>query len=311
MKYLIKKYAFYNFDCLTFALLCGIDKIGGNVIPILINKYHFYNIQKKIPNVIQKSTYFLSNIQSYLNVTIKTIKFQDNCIQIILDALKKNGLVIVLTNDYYNPLRVDTYLKEHKPHHILIYGANVYSEIFQIIESNHRYTVNYQTMEISFSNLMTSQKYTKRHELILLFPKYQSKCRKCHNIDNYIVKKCFNKQKHELYKSIKNLETYEKQLKKVIYDNTEINDWLEFFNNICNIYKTYIYIDNIIFHNSQLNELTNSIYRKWYLLRIEFVKCIRKKHLMIVLNNILNEFNIISKQEIKRIDFIKKLINKE
>ncbi|WP_162160548.1 BtrH N-terminal domain-containing protein, partial [Paenibacillus gorillae] len=61
----------------------------------------------------------------------------DDILGSINSALKKNRPVIVWVDCYYESIRKDTYLKEHRPHTLLIYGYDENEKNYTILEHDH------------------------------------------------------------------------------------------------------------------------------------------------------------------------------
>ncbi|MDT0125300.1 BtrH N-terminal domain-containing protein [Paenibacillus sp. RRE4] len=71
----------------------------------------------------------------------------------IKSAISKGRPVILWVDCYYEPIRLDTYLKEHWPHTLLVYGFDDNEQTFQVIEHKHKENLSYEKQSLSYHDL--------------------------------------------------------------------------------------------------------------------------------------------------------------
>lgn len=285
----------FRFDCFLFALKCAIENLGGDYIPLLLNEYHLYEQGREYPKIRRKKYVALEELQQYLGVGIKKMSVSENVLQQIRERLNKSELVIVVTNDYYNPLRLDMCGVQHKPHHILIYDMDWNNQTIKIVESKYRKSVFYEKMDISFQNFLEAQKYTDSKEIIIVYKEEKNK----NKIDNLFTSKQ-TKGNIEMRESIECLKTYSLLLRDVLCLENQ-NHWIEFLNDMCNQFQLYTFVCNQVYPDRKLRDSVEEIYRKYYLLRVRFLKDLKTDFLISNNSYYSTIFEEIEKKEYERI----------
>jgi bacitracin synthase 3 len=97
-----------------------------------------------------------SSFEAVLNqegIKIRSKSISEDIISDIIGAIEKNRPVLVYLDAYYSPIRKDTYQTLHWLHVLLIYGFDLSTKEFTILEHTHRDNLNYGTKHISFEAL--------------------------------------------------------------------------------------------------------------------------------------------------------------
>jgi len=152
----------YTHDCFVNAVLCAAKHYQLDYPMLTLNKIFFYSIDGK--QLGSRSITLFSLEELALAIGLEMDKKAD-CINNWKEhyriQLERGELIIALLNDYYNPLRIDTYQKEHLPHHILIYSMDDISGNLSVIESKYRTTVWYKNMEMRYDDFEKSHFQTE------------------------------------------------------------------------------------------------------------------------------------------------------
>jgi len=176
---------------------------------------------------------------------------------------EKGELIIALLNDYYNPLRVDTYQREHLPHHILIYSMDDVSENLSVVESRYRTTVLYKNMEMSYDDFEKSHFQTETM--------YRYICRKIKSTMKESYKNVYlHSSIHATEQSVDNLNNYICFLST--NEISDVKNWIKCLDDICVQLKVEQYVFEKVFCNNDLADLVADIYQTWYLLRAKAVR---------------------------------------
>ena len=265
-----------------------------------------FDIADNQPKVRQTSMRSICAIQPYLGVIVEQTPAQDQVLEKIWNALEKGGMVIALTNDFYNPLRLDMFHKQHKPHNILIYDMDKTKRRLQIVESKYRNAVLYEPLYIEFEDFLETQAHTVEKEMTIVYVDTSTTTKE--PMADFLGK-AFDEMEPAMIISAGRLEVCGELLKE---QQGEIGreGWTAFFNDACNQYQTCAAVYKEIFHHETLAKLADDIYRKWYSLRISFVKDVRTGSFRAQCPAYCKAFSELAEKERIRIKIMRTLIGR-
>ena len=254
----------YTHDCFMNTLLCAAKHYELDYPMLTLNKGYSYSIDGE---KLSGHSVILFPIDELTQAIGLKIDKEKDCIENWREEyrilIERGGIIIAPVDDYYNPLRVDAYKKEHLPHYILIYDMDNSNEILSVIESRYRTTVSYKNMEIRYDD------YEKSHfQTDTLYKYIYRKNKSC------IKKTYINEYLHNSIQlteqSVVNLKEYIRYLS--VNGIPDIKTWLMNMNDICNQVKVERYVFEKVFYCSELFNIAADIYQTWYLLRTRVAK---------------------------------------
>ena len=254
----------YTHDCFMNTLLCAADYYHLDYPILTLHKGFYYSFDGE--QLGGNSVVLFPIDEMAMSIGLKINKEKDeieNWREQYKIKFEQDDIIIAPVDDYFNPLRVDIYQKEHLPHYILIYDMDNMNQTLSVIESRYRDAVSYKNMKIRYDDFEKSHFRTE-------------------NFYKYVYKKInrdinFSYEKDYLYNCIKLTEQSVFNLQNCFHylsENEAVYDkgWLNNINNICNQVKIERYVFKKVFHNSDLFSVVNEIYQAWYLLRTKIVK---------------------------------------
>ncbi|WP_151732789.1 BtrH N-terminal domain-containing protein [Paenibacillus tengchongensis] len=151
---------FYYKDCFYNALFPIVLHFGRNIMNFFYNDISFYTCREQKDWTSFQADYLSENP---LESVIESIGVHVNKLGRVSDVVKKlqesldNDYPVILSIDcFYMSIRRDTFMKEHHPHHILIYGYSEERNHFLVMEHKHKDSLSYDKTEVSFSDISNS-----------------------------------------------------------------------------------------------------------------------------------------------------------
>lgn len=254
----------YTHDCFMNSLLCAARHYQLDYPMLTLHRIFFYSLHGEQLEGRSMRIFPIEELAMALGMEI--YKEEDdirNWKEQYNRVFKRGDIIVSPLDDYYNPLRVDIYSKEHLPHYTLIYNMDNRNEILSVIESRYRTTVSYKNMKMLYVD------YEKSHFQMQTLYKYILKKRKC-NLKVPYKDKYLHTNIQLAEQSIVNLQNYICYLSQ--NEVTDKKEWLKNLNDICNQVKVERYIYEKAFCNKDLSSMSAEIFKTWYLVRTYAVK---------------------------------------
>jgi polyketide synthase PksJ len=145
-------------NCIYNAFLPVINHFANSIDTYLLNElsiFYEYHSTENIPLIDLRSFSAKSpfDFLQELGIKLETENECSNLVQDLIKAVDDDKPAIVLIDCFYEPIRPDTYQKNHWPHAILIYGYNKNTQNFSILEHGFRDSVIYEKRLIQFGDL--------------------------------------------------------------------------------------------------------------------------------------------------------------
>lgn len=148
---LIFKGCFYN------AFFPVMGHFNRSYLPFLANDIITYkNFKEKgLPLVITDyiSCREFNEILNEEGICMDCIIQSDNLIEDIELSISSQHPVILSIDCFYEPLRRDTFMKDHWPHNILVYGYGSIKKEFYVLEHRHKDSLRYGQQVIQYKDL--------------------------------------------------------------------------------------------------------------------------------------------------------------
>ncbi len=254
----------YTHDCFMNSLLCAARHYQLDYPMLTLHKIFYYSLEEEQLLGRSKIIFPLDELATAIGMEIYKEKDHiQNWKEQYNIAFKRGDIIVVPLDDYYNPLRVDIYNKEHLPHYTLIYNMDDSNETLWVVESKYRTTVSYKNMKMAYVD------YEKSHFQNETLCKYILRKSKC-NLKIPYKDKYLHINIQLLEKSIANLQNYICYLAQ--NQVTEKKEWLNNLNEICNQVKVERYIYEKAFCNKDVSFISADIFKIWYLVRTYVVK---------------------------------------
>ncbi|GMQ56214.1 hypothetical protein AN1V17_06070 [Vallitalea sediminicola] len=254
----------YTHDCFMNSLLCAARHYKLNYPMLTLHRIFFYALEGE--QLEGRSIIMFPIDELALALGMEVYKEKDdirNWKEEHDRVLKRGNIIVALLDDYYNPLRLDIYNKEHLPHYTLIYNMDNRNELLSVVESRYRTTVSYKNMKMRYVD------YEKSHFQTETLHKYILKKSKC-NLEIPYKDIYIHMSVQLAEQSIANLHNYICYLSQ--NEVTEKKEWLKNLNDICNQVKVERYIYDKVFCNKHLSSISADIFMTWYLVRTYVVK---------------------------------------
>lgn len=126
---------------------------GQSILPYIFNEHVIYQLHDGFPSIKYDPEKDWTKVAQEQGLCLYTRQFCSSLGEEVRKSLVKGHPVILCVDCYYIPNRKDTYLKQHWPHTLLIYGFDKSKSEFYIIEHENRDTLSYGQKIISFSAL--------------------------------------------------------------------------------------------------------------------------------------------------------------
>lgn len=140
----------YYKSCLYNALFAVVNAIGKNRYSLMANDTFYYYQKNGILEIRTKEEESLQQLLASHRIEAGFFLFNDrkelfHRVEVIM---KKNGFAIIWVDSYFEPMRKDTYQKEHLAHTLLIYGKTKDGD-YITFEHTHKDALNYKEKVIA------------------------------------------------------------------------------------------------------------------------------------------------------------------
>lgn len=140
-------------DCYHMSILPVVMYVKGNGDIILYNQNFEYKKNKiGISYVCNDFENIYINLEKNGIKNIPLLNVQ-NIEEYIEEKLKKQYLVIVGIDNFYQKIRKDFYKKKHSGHSVLVNGVDIENRIFEIIEQPFFYSLNFDYYRLDYFSL--------------------------------------------------------------------------------------------------------------------------------------------------------------
>ena len=148
-----------NGQCFYRALFSVLNHFNVDIMNLLCNNVYFYRPIHSLenggfdywglneaPGMSYRELLAKSGVRMIERNNVK------NVIPCIIDSVANNRPVIIYIDCYYEPIRPDMYMQTHMPHSITIYGYDMDTEEFLIIEHDYVNGWNYKKRTLGFDD---------------------------------------------------------------------------------------------------------------------------------------------------------------
>lgn len=275
---------FYK-NCFYNSLFPILKYYGIDILSILVNDVVVYKYKENdcIVSVVYEEV--LNNSSILSNVGLHLIEIKKNNTKNIIENLKEslnNEKPIILGVDcYYLSIREDTYMKEHWPHTILIYGYDDNSNYFNIIEHSSRDSLTYAKRVLSYyetkkSYLSLKKRYPKFLEEIDFYQFEYEQVEAITSLNN-IFKSNFIAKKTKIKFGIEQLKMF-CQIGAEFFNSqklldSNIDEIITSLNNIINAKTSQTYLIENLYEESDTSLLLiKQVLKLWTDIRIIILK---------------------------------------
>ncbi|MDP4181142.1 MAG: amino acid adenylation domain-containing protein [Bacillota bacterium] len=229
----------YYRTCYMNSLIPILEYYNRSIMPFLINDMIIYNYENEdIQNIAQyRPIYPIDKILE--EIGIKAVaKVHNPSLTEINSAIEKGRPVVLWIDCYYSPVRMDTYLKKHWPHCILVYGYNDETMEYNVIEHRHKDNLSYEKKVISYQDILNCcngymKNFYGKKENMPVFCEYYFVEEGINNrkycLDDFIgvFSSNLKKKKEELYNGLEALEKYSNDFQRFISCEESLKDKAE------------------------------------------------------------------------------------
>ena len=223
---------FFFKSCYYHQLLAGIASFGVDKDAVLLNS--FTSIQPSFNT--GKNGFFneekLEKLLGYKRIHCNVSRRK------LIRCIDKGQPVIMGVDCYYLDSRPDTYLIQHMPHFVLVYGYDLTNKEANIVDHQYRNGYAYIEKTVSLDNILLANKMFRKGVLNRKLSCYILKKRKTigsFDIWQYIDEKKINDNREG---SLKNIN----ELRRIInYDLDAVRENVEKITNYLNDLKTFYY----------------------------------------------------------------------
>ncbi|MFR2794429.1 MAG: hypothetical protein ACLTBS_08150 [Eisenbergiella sp.] len=140
-------------DCYHMSIIPAVLYVKGNADIILFNQNFKYKINEMgITYVCEDFGNIYDHLERNGIENFPLLEIQD-IERFICDYLKKQYVVVVGIDNYYEEIRKDFFGKVHSGHSVLIHGMDCQNKIYNIIEQPFFYSPNYDYYQLSYASL--------------------------------------------------------------------------------------------------------------------------------------------------------------
>ncbi|MCM3135809.1 BtrH N-terminal domain-containing protein [Paenibacillus polysaccharolyticus] len=266
-------------NCFYNSLFPIIELFGLEIDHFLINAIPTYCITSDEEVINFQMTYKelspFHEICLNLGVFIETHqKVETNFESFIIKSIQENKPIIMWIDCYYESIRSDTYLREHLPHTIVIYGYDSSTQLYSILEHDHKDNLTYTYKQISLEDLTKSYQgylenfYVSENPTVFQFYGRQSNEINGNSIyfkDKYL--KNFQHFSKDVIKGLEDIKKFARYYETLIREEKAIKDkcltLIDFLNKIVISKQFEKYRAERILRNSYVIELIELIIQKY------------------------------------------------
>jgi hypothetical protein len=144
-------------DCAYNALFPVLHHYNKSILPYLSNDVAVYTLGDG-DDWMQFDAQVISikNIEEMLKLTgvaTSSSTNRDDVVQDIKMAVANDNPVIIRSDCFYESIRQDTYMKNHWPHYLLLYGYDEEAQMFDVLEHDEMNSSIYHKKKISFKDI--------------------------------------------------------------------------------------------------------------------------------------------------------------
>lgn len=150
-------------DCFHSSLFPIINYYAGTIKPFILKEVFLYNYENSDGLPILKSVSkeiiegrTLYDLLDEMGIRCRAKVVSNNLIEDLCEALSNHNPVIVGVDCFYESLRMDAYNREHIAHSLLIYGFDKEEKMFNIMEHNFRFSIEFARKTISYFDITNS-----------------------------------------------------------------------------------------------------------------------------------------------------------
>jgi acyl carrier protein len=144
-------------NCLYNALFPAVLHFGRDLYPVIANdlirydhEIHANELKLKIETISARP---MMEVAPDLSLKLEAKTFCENIVADLIAALSNERPVCIAVDCYYEPIRFDTFQKQHWLHWILVYGYNLAEQTFDILEHSDLNSLDYAHRYIGFNDL--------------------------------------------------------------------------------------------------------------------------------------------------------------
>lgn len=278
---------FFFQDCLYNAVFAVANYYNKSILPILINTYIYYmHSESNTLNIgfDYRSDENYERLLNKLGMRLTGYSTTEAFAEVIRKSIGEQIPVIVNVDCFYEPIRKDTYQKEHLDHSLLIYGYE--ADDFWAYEHSNKNTLNYKPARISEEDLHRAcNGYIDRYMKESGYPyAFYCICKDNHwkSKNNTINAKYLHKYAqrftNESKMSLFGIENYHRAIKNLEdvfqdYDKLSVHsdELIELINNIINIKKSQQYV--MKYFADELAAAAAEIINNWTYIRLLLCRC--------------------------------------
>ena len=203
---------------------------------------------------------------------------QDIC-EVVKQHLDRDELVIVYIDCFYEKGRFDTFMKEHWPHTILIYGYDEISEEFSILEHTAKENLDYTPWKIGYGDLVKCYQsllrlYANDERATLFCYSRQNDGEGSGSKINSLIS-AFIKNRELFADTAKIVLAFKDKMQELLKDGNaylaKVQDVIQLLTDIINSKYVFEYVMNL-FNEEELVARSELIREKWMAIRNSVVR---------------------------------------
>ena len=241
----------YFRSCYYHQLLAGLKAFDIDKDEILLS---FFSLIKPYFNIIEIN---FNDRKEFLKTRNYKIELCNLTKEEIIQKIDEGYPIILGIDDFYLESKEETYLKHHELHFLLVYGYDLDSNTFNVIEHDYRNDYNYKEKELSIDNILLANekfKYISKKKSVCKVLTINKQKR---NINfKYVKQKYLTKNQKNSFKNLT-------KLKDIFLNNlNQTLDYLDILSNYFGKLKEQYHIltqTNLISKNVQLTEMINKV----------------------------------------------------
>lgn len=142
-------------SCLYNIFFSAISHFDIKPFWFISNEIFYYSIEND--KLVMKEIENTSNrLLTNYGIEVSVLDTESNIINTIKTSVSNNNPVIAAVDTFYIPSRKDTYLSDHTPHYILIFGYDDKQQLFDIVEHDRFYDLKYEKTKLHYQDFFNS-----------------------------------------------------------------------------------------------------------------------------------------------------------
>ena len=235
-----------------------------------IFNYSFIDNRMYMPELVNNR----SNLLPDFGISVSKIENTPNIIESIIKSIDKGCPVVSSLDCFYTPNRRDTYLSDHAPHYILLYGYDNKKQLLDTIDHDYNSDLKYKKTNLYYQDYFNAfYSYYKWFSTPELFSVNQrTKCPKysLEEIRHEFVS-FFKANSDIIMLGNESIILFKKYCHKLLKENRFFEETQNVISSIdicVNRKATETYLYDVLFEDSELSILQNKIKKKWQTLGI-------------------------------------------